>query len=202
MACGGIIPNADFSLPSYKLPILLANIFLKLLSDVTEMSISEKTRETCFLFLSGLPEWLQEVAKQWGALGFSSSLGDLTKSACTPIRKTPFTLFHLPATITSLTAVTAHGQAKGKRKRKVYLESVLRNREQETSAAHYGAICELLELWLFPDYRVHHSVFFLLLSPYPAPYSDGARLGRIGISRSSNLAGGIALWVQSELTPI
>lgn len=63
LACGGSIPSADFSFPSYKLAILLANIFLKLLSDMREMNISEKTRGTYFPFVSGLPEWLQEGAE-------------------------------------------------------------------------------------------------------------------------------------------
>lgn len=43
--------------------ILLANIFLKLLSDMREMNFSEKTSGTYFPFLSGLPEWLQEGAE-------------------------------------------------------------------------------------------------------------------------------------------
>jgi len=41
LAWGGSIPNADFSFPYYKLPILLANSFLKLLSDIREINISD-----------------------------------------------------------------------------------------------------------------------------------------------------------------
>lgn len=155
-----------------------------------------------FLFSHDCQNGFRRVQKQWGALGFPPSQGDLTKRVWKPIRKTPFTLFHLPATITPPTAVIALGQAKGERKRKVYLKSLPRPWEEEISLAHYRAVCELSELCLFPDYRAHHAVLMLLLSPYPAPCTGGARLGRLGIGRSSHFAGGLALWVQSELSPL
>jgi len=149
-----------------------------------------------FLFTQDCQNSFRSVQKQWPAPGFSPCHGDPTENAWRPIRITAFSSFHLPATITHLTAAAALGQAKGARKR-----SLPRPREEKISLAHYRSVCELSELHLFPDYRAHHAVLMLLLSPYPAPCTGGARLGRLVVGRSSHFAGGVALWVQSELTP-
>lgn len=198
LACGGSIPKTDFSLPSYKPPILLANIFLKLLSDMREMNICEKTRRTYFSFVSGLPEWLPKGAEAMGCTWFLPLLWGPNQECMEADTENAFTLFHLPASIITLTAVTALGQAKGERERKVYLKGLPRPREEEISLAHYRAVLDVLELCLFPDYRAHHAVLTLFFSPSPAPCTGGARLGRLSIGRSSYFAGGIARCVQSE----
>lgn len=56
----------------------------------------------------------------------------------------------------------------------------------KTLGAHYRAFCEL-------------SVLYLRLQGTPC--NCRARLGGLGMSRSSGFAGGIALWVYSELSP-
>lgn len=131
LACGGSIPSADFSLPSYKQQFCWQTFFLSCCLTWEKWTLVRKQGALIFLFSQDCQNGFRRVQKQCGVLGFSPSHGDLTKSAWKLIGRTPFTLFHLLATITPLTAVTALGQAKGERKAKVYLKSLPRPWEEE-----------------------------------------------------------------------